>query len=181
MPPISALSGPDIDTVTAFVVELAGGATKAPEPATDVEASAEGNIDRGHDLFVGSDRLDNGGAACAACHTAGSVGNLGGNSLGPDLTNVFATLGGEAGLGAWLTNPPSQTMQPIFADDPMTDAEIADLVAFLADAPNQDEPPDAVDILLLVSLGGFVILIGGMAIAWRGMRQPYVDKLRTKR
>jgi len=35
--------------------------------------------------------------------------------------------------------------------------------------------------LILAAAAGFVILIGGMAVAWRGMRQTYNERLRSKR
>lgn len=191
MPPVSGLTDDEVAALSAFVVDLAGGQAGAdeavpeqpdpdvpPPPAAPPEA---GDADRGHDLFAGSDQLDAGGGTCASCHTAGDVGNLGGSSLGPDLTDVYDKFGGEAGLSAWLANPGSPTMIPIFADRPLTDAEIEDLVAFLADAPDRDKPSYAVDWLTIAGLAGFAILIGGMAIAWRGMRQTYVQMLRSKR
>jgi mono/diheme cytochrome c family protein len=138
-------------------------------------------VDNGRDLFTGSQRLDAGGGSCASCHTAGDVGNLGGRSLGPDLTDVYQRFGGEAGTSAWLANPASPTMIPIFGDKPLTESEIDDIVAFLADAPDQDQPSTSVDWLTLAGLAGVMILIGGMALAWRGMRQTYVQTLRSRR
>lgn len=195
MPAVSGLSDEQLDLLVTYVVGLAGGDGAAPpddpgtppepttpaEPAEPAEPPAIGEVGRGHDLFIGSNRFDEGGGACSSCHVAGKVGNLGGQSLGPDLTDVYQKLGGEPGLTAWLANPASETMRPIFADQPLSENEVADLVAFLADAPNQDRPNDASDWLLLAALGGLVILIGGMAIAWRGMRQTYVETLRSKR
>jgi mono/diheme cytochrome c family protein len=191
MPPVSGLTDDEVAALSAFVVDLAGGQAGADEavpeqpdpdvPPPPAAPPVAGDADRGHDLFAGSDQLDAGGGTCASCHTAGDVGNLGGSSLGPDLTDVYDKFGGEAGLSAWLANPGSPTMIPIFADRPLTDAEIEDLVAFLADAPDRDKPSYAVDWLTIAGLAGFAILIGGMAIAWRGMRQTYVQMLRSKR
>ncbi len=185
MPAVAGLSADDVDALTAYVVELAGGGTETPveptEPTEPVAPPAAGDINGGHDLFIGQNGLENGGTACASCHTAGEVGNLGGSSLGPDLTGSYQRLGGAAGLSAWLTNPPSPTMTPIFADRPLTEAEIADLVAFLADAPDQTKPSYSVDWLLIAGLIGLVVLLGGMAIAWRGPRKTYVQTLRSKR
>ena len=199
MPAISAISDDEIAAVVDYVVELSGGAgtevapvddsepetaqvdsepETAPVDDSEPEVAPVGNSDRGKDLFVGSSRLDEGGAACASCHTAGSVGNLGGSGLGPDLTSTHTTLGGDVGLAAWLTNPPSVTMNPIFADRPLSEGERADLVAFLADAPSQKRPGGP-DRLLLAGLGGLVLLILGMSVAWRGMRQTYISRLRS--
>jgi mono/diheme cytochrome c family protein len=184
MPAVSALSDADIPVLVDYVTNLASQGATPVDSGTDGDAEAVpvvGDIDRGHDLFTGSNRFDSGGVACAACHTAGSVGNLSGGGLSPDLTDSFSSLGGEAGLSAWLSNPPSQTMMPIFSDHPLNEAELADVVAFLGDTPNQDDPDGSVDRLLLTGVVGMIILIGGMAIAWRGMRQTYVQRIRSKR
>lgn len=181
MPAVGGLSDADVEAIVGHVVELAGDQTEPAEPSEPAEAPTEGDIDQGEDKFRGRDRLHNGGGSCASCHTAGKVGNLGGNSLGPELTDVYERFGGQAGLAAWLTNPPSETMAPIFADRPLTDQEINDLVAFLADAPSQDRPNDDADWLLTAGIVGLVVLIGGMAIAWRGPRRTYAETLRSKR
>jgi len=62
----------------------------------------------------------------------------------------------------------------------MAEQEIDDLVAFLADTPSQERPNESSDWLLLGGLCGLVILIGAMAVAWRGMRQTYVETLRSR-
>ncbi len=178
MPPVAGLSDSDIDALVSFVTELAGRTAAAPTPSTTVPLEPP-SAQTGENLFTGSDGFENGAAACASCHVAGAVGNLGGNSLGPDLTNVHEKLGGDVGLQAWLSNPPSATMTPIFADKPLTDAELAHLVVFLAEAPNA-QSPSGVDWLLIFGAAGAVVLVLGMAIAWRGMRQTYVSRLRSR-
>ena len=178
MPAVSGLSDGDIDAIVAFVGELGGVTAPAPTPST-VAPSEPPSASAGEQLFTGGKRFENGGGACSSCHTAGPVGNLGGPGLGPNLTNSHETLGGDAGLLAWLSNPPSATMTPIFADKPLTDTELGHLVAFLADAPDADQP-SGIDRLLIAGLMGTVVLILGMAIAWRGMRQTYVSRLRSR-
>ena len=179
MPAVTTLSDDEVAAVSAYVASLAEGPAEPTEPEVEVEAE-DGTVEAGHEFFVGSLRLENGGGACAGCHTAGSVGNLGGPGLGPDLTDSVEKFGGEAGLAAWLTNPPSATMAPIFADRPLTESEIADLTTFLADAPDQSKPSDTIDWLIWAALAGFVILVGLMAMAYRGMRQTYVERLRSR-
>jgi len=174
------LSDDEVSAVVAYVATLAD-ADPSSTPTEEPEVVEPGDIGEGRDLFIGSDRLDNGGAACVGCHTAGDVGNLGGWSLGPDITSSHETLGGDVGLTAWLSNPASDTMRPLFTDRPMTDDEIADIVAFLADTPEQSKPTDPGDGLIYAGVAGLIVLIGGMAIAWRGMRQTYVERLRSKR
>lgn len=177
MPAAPGITGADLDNVVAYVVSLAG--AEVTEVIEEPAAPIVGSVDRGHDLFEGSDRFERGGAACAACHTAGDISNLGGWSLGPDLTNTLDTLGGEVGFSGWMANPPAPTMAPVFADKPLTEQELADLAAFLDDAPTQDRASGP-DRMLLVALGGLAVLIGGMAFVWRGMRQTYVELLRSK-
>lgn len=180
MPPVESISDEEITAVVAYVVDLGGRSNEpvtSPTPAPVLEPP---DADRGKDLFTGASSFDNGGAACASCHTAGSVGNLSGPGLGPDLTSAHLQTGGDIGLGAWLASPPSRTMSPIFLDRPLTGQERADVVAFLADAPSQDRQSGP-DRLLLAGLGGVAALTLGMAVAWRGMRQTYVSKLRSNR
>ena len=71
-------------------------------------------------------------------------------------------------------------MIPIFAEHPLTAAETADVVAYLATASVADTDDLAVDGLVLGGLGGLVALFGGMAIAGRGGRQTYVERLRSR-
>lgn len=174
----SRLSDDEVTAVVAYVITLAE-RDPSGTPTAPIEAEP-GNIAEGYNLFLGSTAFSNGGAACAACHVAGKVGNLGGWSLGPDLTDTVEVFGGEDGLTGWLSNPSAPTMEPIFDDHPMTDAEIADIVAFMADAPSQSKPDGSVDGLVVAGFAGLFVLIGGMAIAWRGMRQTYVERLRSR-
>jgi quinol---cytochrome-c reductase cytochrome c subunit len=180
MPPFDGLSDEDVRSVVAYVVSLAARDPNAV-PTTVPVVAEPGDVGEGRDLFVGSTRLDNGGAACASCHVAGDVGNLGGSSLGPDLTAVIERFGGEAGLSGWLAGPASPTMIPIFGDRPLAQPEIADIVAFLGDAPTQSKPWDPGDGLVYAGGAGLLVLLAGMAFAWRGMRQTYGERLRSKR
>ncbi len=190
MPPVVALSDPEIAAVVEYVVELAGPADQADEASGSAEtengdttvpviAAPAGDAARGEGLFVGSRRLDAGSPACGSCHTAGAVGDFGGAALGPDLTGSFEKLGGAVGLTGWLGNPPSATMAPIYAERPLTDAELADLAAFLADAPSQERPDRGFGWVLVAVVIGLVIAIGLMAVTGLGARRPYVTKLRS--
>jgi len=182
--PAVALSDDEVSAVVAYVTTFAGSEPSTPTTATTATSpSAEepiaGDPDRGHDLFVGSASFANGGPACAACHAAGTVDGLGGPGLGPDLTVAFDRLGGEAGLTGWLANPPSPVMIPLFVDKSLADDEIADVVAYLGEARNAP-PGSKVDLMTLIGLAGAAILFGGLAIASRGLRRTYVERLRSK-
>lgn len=179
MPAVDAVNDEEAAMIADYVVGLSTGTVGALDQAAPIDFD-EGDSEQGHALFRGSTRFDQGGAACASCHVAGDVGNLGGTSLGPDLTDVYERFGGDAGLGAWLASPPSATMRPIFDDKPLNNEELADLVAFLGDAPERDEPAGSVDWLTIYAVVGLAALLAGMAIAWRGMRQPYSQKLKPR-
>lgn len=192
MPAFGNLTDEEVAAVTEHVVGLATGVTGGITPDTDLGAEeapattvpaappSGGDPDRGHDLFAGSDRFVSGGTACASCHSAGDVGMAGGRGLGPDLTHVYGHLGGEAGMTAWLTNLGSPTMTPIFADRPLSADEIADLVAFLAVAPDRERPSDAVDWVPIAGLFGAAVLLAVMVIPWLGRRRPYAQQLAAK-
>jgi len=173
-----SLSDSEITAVVAYVVDLSS--QSLDTTTVDTAALPVGIAARGKQLFRGDVSFTNGGPGCASCHFAGSVGNLGGASLGPDLTYVSEKLGGVPGLSGWLANPPAKTMNPIFTRHPLTSSEIADLSAFLDDAPYHSRRTYFTDMLFFGGAIGALILFAGMAIAWRGMRQTYVEKLRSR-
>ncbi len=54
------------------------------------EVAGSGNDEAGRKLFTGETSFSSGGPPGMSCHNVG-VGALGGGSLGPDLTKVWAT------------------------------------------------------------------------------------------
>ena len=92
-----------------------------------------GDVAVGEALFVGSRPLAEGGAPCAACHAVGGRGAPLAATFGPDLTDAFPRLGKDV-LEDVLAAQPFPSMSPIYASHPVTPAERADLVAFLASA-----------------------------------------------
>jgi len=85
----------------------------------------------GRELFLGVRRLENRGPTCLGCHTIAGEGALGGGLLGPDLTQAYGRLGGKISLAAWLSNPASVTMSPIYKTAAIAETEILPLVAFM--------------------------------------------------
>ena len=157
----------------------------ATTPTTTTPAPpANGDSGRGKSLFTGSTRLDAGGPACLSCHSVAGVGALGGGQLGPDLTGAFAKYGGAQGLASALKTVSFPTMAPIFSRKPLTDAERADLVAFLQGAPDKQRPAGAVrDLVAFSAAALFLIAALGMGI-WRsrlnGVRKPLVNRARGR-
>ncbi len=160
MPALTNLSDAEIADITAFLATNNFPVADTAEPSAPAGPS---NADRGEELFLGSDRFENGGTACVACHTAGGRGNLGGQSMGPDLTGVLDRLGGEQGLIGVLGSPAFPVMQELFKDKPFTEQEKTDLAAFFArESTGKDK--DSGDALFVMGLVGAGILFGGMVV-----------------
>lgn len=179
MPAFPQLSDAQVEALIAYVQGLGSPPPDGTATSTTVlTGPIPGDAANGEQLFVGSTTLDAGGPACRACHVAGS--DSGGGTFGPDLTDAFARLGGVAGLTAWLANPVSPTMQPVYADRPLTETEIADLTAFLAGTQGATATSGP-DWFLLGGLTGLVALVAVVAVIAPGNRMTYADRLRSRR
>lgn len=159
----------------------------APEPAptpTPAPTPAAGDPERGKSLFKGSDRFDAGGPSCLSCHSVAGVGALGGGRLGPDLTGAFEKYGGEQGLRSALKTVAFPTMAPIFTRKALTEDERADLVAFLATAPDQQRPARAAGKLVGFSAASAAVIALLAIGVWRrrlgGVRKSLVNRSRGK-
>lgn len=155
-------------------------AAEASGAAINERPFTEADIATGRQIFLGQRPLANGGPACVSCHTLGTIGDLGGGRLGPDLTKVFDQLGGRNGVGAWLSNPPTPTMQSLYGKHKLQPEEIFSLIAVMDDAGRRGQP--ATTSLpwkfLLFGLGGALAGLALLQLAWRGrfraVRQPMV-------
>lgn len=179
MAPVTTLTEDQVAAVAAFVATLAEGGGPDVEPATTTTLAPvnEGDTDEGERLFSGATRFANGAPACASCHSAGAHALLGGPGLGPDLTDFFVRFGGDAGVAGALANPPSATMTPLFADQPLTEEEIADLTAHFAAVA--DEPrPGGPDLMTIFGLAGAAGLFGFLALFVRKPRGGYLENKR---
>jgi mono/diheme cytochrome c family protein len=124
----------------------------------------------GEQFFLGERPLTDRGPACVSCHTLGTIGGLGGGRLGPDLTQAFDRLGGRKGLGAWLSAPPTQTMQSVFRNHALQPEEILSLLAVIDDASNHNRPADTSSMakFVLFGFGGMLVGLVLLQLAWRG-------------
>lgn len=135
--PNTGLTEKEVLSVLAYL-ENPGAAGAAPAALV----SGPGDPMKGESLFIGRQRFTNGGTSCIACHTVGGAGELGGGALGPDLTHVVQRMG-EPGLTAALKTIAFPTMVGPYQNRPLTDAELADLLAFFRNA-DRAQPPVAV-------------------------------------
>jgi cytochrome c2 len=157
------------------LLDYIDGGTVARKPAAVASPISDrpftaADITLGQQLFLGEQRLANGGPACVSCHTLGTLGGLGGGRLGPDLTNVFDRLGGRKGVGNWLLNPPTPTMQAVFGNRPLKPDEILPLLAVIDDANNLSRPAGRSSTVKFFACGFAGMLIGLvlLQLAWRG-------------
>ncbi len=81
----------------------------------------------GERLFRGADLLANGGMACIACH---KIGDVGGGTLGRDLTGVYGRMG-ATGLLSALEKAPFLVMAPVYRDKPLTRQEALHIACWL--------------------------------------------------
>lgn len=123
----------------------------------------------GKALFLGTRPQKGGGPACISCHTLKGVASLGGGRLGPDLSLVYERLQGRKGLGAWLLNPASPTMQPIFKTRPLQPEEIFALLALFENSAKQGGVDDSTSVLnfFLIGLGGAVFALVSLDAVWK--------------
>jgi mono/diheme cytochrome c family protein len=138
-----------------------------------------GDVREGEEIFLGYQRLKNGGPACISCHSANGAGALGGGRLGPDLTRIYG-LHGRKGLAAWLSAPATPTMLPVYKAHPLTIDEIRPLVAYFEHTARQGREDSGVAPLnfFLLGLGGAAAALVVFDALWRrrfrGVRRALV-------
>jgi len=143
--------------------------------------AATGDARRGESLFVGSTSFVNGGAPCLACHNLVGFGMSSGANYGPDLSSLYESYGREGVEGVLLTlSFPS--MEAIYADRPLSAAEVADMLTFLEQTSKLSVVPDNGTLILQVCIG--VVLLVGLTLLiglrrMRAVRQPLIDRQRT--
>ncbi|MGH9489958.1 MAG: hypothetical protein ACRD17_05565 [Terriglobales bacterium] len=157
----------------------AAGATTAHSAAAQTLAAA-GSAARGRALFTGRVHFQNGGPACAECHTIAGLGFPGGGTLAPDLTGSYERVG-AVGMQYAVRTLFFPAMEPIYRQHQLTLAEQADLLAFFAAAPSQPAS-DNTGKIILIAVIGCLILFALTGFFWRdrvrGVRAPLVRRAR---
>ena len=130
---------------------------------------------------MGYAHLENEGPPCMGCHSVGDHGLLGGGALGPNLTNISTERSDDEIIGV-LSNTGtviSPVMQPIYAVDPLTTQEQADLLVFMkssAGEPETDKELLVLGISILGTVGAAVVLGFVYRNRLRSVRRVLVDK-----
>lgn len=168
--PDLGLSDDEAEEVLAYISEQSGeaGAPATPEPEEPAPLLS-GDPGTGGDIFSGRRPLENGGAACLACHGAEGIGALGGGTVGRDLTGTHDRLG-QQGLASVLKAPPFPIMTEIYAERPLTDEEIAHLVAYLQEVDAGEKPARTQNPAIFPVAGviGFILVLIMVNFSWKG-------------
>ena len=171
MPTVAGMT-PDLASALLDLIEGAPGPAKSELAGVAISDRpfTPSDVAIGEQIFLGEQPLTKGGPACVSCHTLGTINGLGGGRLGPDLTQVLDRLGGRKGLGAWLSAPPTQTMQSVFRNHALQPEEILPLLAVIDDASSRSRPADKSSIakFVLVGFGGMLVGLALLQLAWRG-------------
>lgn len=173
MSPWGKASGGSLDDQTiADIVDFifAGGPGLAQKK---LRVATAADVETGRLIFLGEQRLANGGPACISCHSVAGVTGLGGGTLAsqvgaknPDLTNAFNRNGGEAGLRAALGAPQFLVMAQVYGQKPMTEDEVIALTAFLGDASRKTQPDQRSDYLIIYGIVGAIVFLFALDFIW---------------
>lgn len=163
---------PDQDLTESEVEELlayidSGKVKEAVEKLRSALDATTHEIEMGKNLFMGTVRFKNGGAACLSCHSAGDAGLLGGGGLGPDLTNVYTSYQ-DKGLSKVIKNISFPTMVPLYKDHPLTDEEAFQIKSYLWKIDREEK----VDYgfgkkFFFLGLVGFLMVLALFDLIWK--------------
>ena len=138
---------------------------------------------RGKELFAGDRPLQNGGPACASCHSIAGLAFPNGGTLAPDLTQEYAKLGPQ-GIDVALETLFFPTMTPIYDTHSLTREERSELGMFLEQASTKPPPHGITPVIVLIPICGGIVLLAITAFVWRnrlrGVRKQLVASARAR-
>ncbi|WP_305043968.1 c-type cytochrome [Geoalkalibacter sp.] len=148
--------------------------------------SLAGDARRGEALYVGTQSFSQGGAPCLACHgiSGAGLGLAAGANFGPDLTSMHANFGGDGVLSILESLTDFASMEPIYANRPLTADEQADVAAFLADVSGQTPFETGARLLGHVAVWTGALLVVLVLAGWgrfKGARRPLVESARMRK
>ena len=156
------------DDAKKIIAYLAGGGagsastgSEPPPEKTETVLTPE-LIARGKALFTGGTRLSKGGAPCISCHPFTSPDIAGGNLSSANLSASYQKMG-DAGMKGALKALKFPTMKRIYADRPLSDDEIAALMALFKDSVAK-KGCGCSATFPLVGGGLFVLLLLGLTL-----------------
>lgn len=172
--PELGLDATQIDGLWAYLAgctEKGGCQPVALGPKWGTDGSPE-DVASGKALFFGENRFAKGGAPCFICHNVRGAAVMGGGTMGPDLTFVYARLG-ERDLEPQLAGMTTPVMSAVYAHTPLTEVERFSLKSFFADLSRNGTPPRRERDFFWLGLEGMGLAIGGFVLAWGRHRNSH--------
>ncbi len=182
------LSDDEIKDVMLYIKQQSSGSGQTTALTEEVKSSSgmliedagENEITLGRKLFLGEERLKNGGAACISCHNVTGENLSAGGLLAMDLTNTYSRLNAP-GVYSIMFSSPFAVMNNAYNNNKITKDEAFYLIAFLKQADTNSanqQPVNYKSSFLLMGLIGTVILFGLYGgIWWNRKRKPVNDKI----
>ncbi len=170
--PNLGLSEQEAEEVLAYIETQSGSqaaSSQAEEQPTLLAADTTGDAAKGRDIFTGSIPLKNDGAACISCHNVDGIAALGGGAVAKDLTEAYSNLG-EMGITSVLKAAPFPLMKAIYGVRPLADDEVVNLLSFLRETSDIQQPTSGRSPLIFIATGiaGLLLIIIILLIVWRG-------------
>jgi len=119
-------------------------------------------VAKGKALFTGQTPFSKGGAPCVACHRVSSPGIEGGNLAVSNLSASFEKMG-EKGMRGALKALKFPTMKKIYEDRPLTEDEIASLIALYKDA-SINKGASSTTLFPVYGAGVFAVFLVGLTL-----------------
>lgn len=138
-------------------------------------SSLAGDIETGKELFIGKRRFQNGGPACASCHSVATLSFPHGGTMAPDLTHEYSKLGPD-GMHYALRTLYFPAMNALFLKHQLSDQEERDLAAFFENADSAKRINSPTGIFGGAAVVGLLVLVGITWVSGRGR----VDSVRCK-
>lgn len=151
---------------------------KTPKQIFDASSVTDLYVERGKELFEGTQKFANGAAPCIICHNVQLPGTFSGGIVAKDLSVAFTRLG-AAGVDAIIRNPPYPAMINNFGDKPLTDEEVKYLLSYLyyADnwnlSKNYESNNEAYFVIIIIVL--FNIVLSIMFFFWQRVKKISVN------
>jgi mono/diheme cytochrome c family protein len=159
--PNLGLSKAEAEATVAYLDSGTGAVAAAGETSTPVVAPQPADIQRGQELFDGTQRFAKGGPSCNACHDVKSDAIASGGILASELTLVFSRMGSK-GLQSILANSPFPVMQAAYAGRELSGQEIAALAAFFQQVEKGRAgqlPRETTWKMFAAGIGGVLVLL----------------------
>ncbi|MDD2540451.1 MAG: cytochrome c [Desulfuromonadaceae bacterium] len=169
--PNLGISHEDALKIIAYLSSASGSDAAADSPPGEQPAVSVTPelIAQGKALFTGSKRFVKGGAPCLSCHSFTYPGIIGGKLSNADLSKAYHKMG-DAGMRGALKTLKFPIMKNIYADRPLSDGEIAALMALFKDSATQKGGGSYPIPFTLMGGGLFIVLLLGLTLYKRRIR-----------